>query len=165
MIHTDLRPLFQEIRDIPYRIPLSLAEVDDCCSGKHRRLKAELEAHGLVVQWQVCRFRWSELSLPQVLLDIPHEDDSTHVYLRVLINDTWIDLDATWDAGLRTILPVNDWDGVSSTSIAVLEIERFSLEKSAEIMEEETPQEVEKDLKRNGAFYHVFNAWLAEVRK
>ncbi len=156
---------FEAIRDTPYAIPLSLSGTDDCCSGKHRRLKAQLEALGLKTDWQVCSFKWSDLDLPEEVRAVPHTDDSTHVFLRVLIGSDWIDVDATWDAALAQLLPVNEWDGKTSTKIAVPAIELFSLEKSSKIMDQENPQDVVQDLAVNGLFYKAFNEWLAEVRK
>jgi len=52
---------FEQIRDIPYRIPMSLDEVDYCCSGKALLLKNKLESLGFQVRYRVCRFRWSEM--------------------------------------------------------------------------------------------------------
>ncbi len=156
---------FEAIRDIPYAIPLSLSGADDCCSGKHRRLKAQLEALGLKTDWQVCSFKWSQLSLPEEVLSVPHADDSTHVYLKIFIGSDWIDVDATWDAAVARVLPVNEWDGATSTKIAVPAIQMFSLEKSREIMDQENPEDIEQDLAVNGRFYKAFNEWLAEARK
>ena len=34
---------FESIRDTPYSIPLTIEEVDNCCSGKMKRLKMILE--------------------------------------------------------------------------------------------------------------------------
>lgn len=156
---------FEDIRDIPYAIPLGMSETDDCCSGKHRRLKTQLEARGLKTDWQVCSFKWSQLKLPKKVLALPHADDSTHVFLRVLIESNWVDVDATWDAAVMRVLPVNKWDGKTSTGIAVPAIEFFSLEESRKIMDEENPQETSQDIATNGKFYRAFNEWLDEVRR
>jgi len=55
-----------------------------------------------------------------------------HTYLEIKINGKWKILDATWDKGLRKILPVNNWDGKSGTEIAVKPTKIFSAKKSSE---------------------------------
>ncbi len=157
---------FREIRDIPYRIPLAVAEPDDCCSGKAKRLLEALKAAGVEARYRVVTFRWSDVKLPESVAAVPHEDESTHVYLEVKVGDAWKIVDPTWDSGLRSIFAVNDWDGVSDTTIAVPVRETYSLEKSAEIMDKAgDADEIRADLEKNGAFYRAFNEWLESVRK
>lgn len=155
---------FEQIRDIPYRIPLGLNEIDDCCSGKHLSLSIELQKLGYKCKYKVCAFKWSDLKLPEELLATPHEDTSTHVYLEVEIDNVWKVVDATWDSHLSKILPVNTWDGESDTKIAVPALETFSDEKSRFIMDSENQSSIESDLKTNGEFYKKFNDWLESKR-
>lgn len=96
---------------------------------------------------------------------MPHEDLCTHVFLEVKIADHWVPVDATWDPGLKNILPVNEWDGRSATTLAVSPIETFSPKKSAAIMAKSSDRETEQDLKTNGAFYRAFNEWLEKNRQ
>lgn len=156
--------LFNSIRDIPYRIPLKWGEQDDCCSGKHNRLRKALVGKGYEVRYIVCVFLWSDLNLPKELEEIPHENDCTHVYLEVLLNNKWVILDATWDKGLEKVLAVNEWDGKSDTVIAVKPTQTFSPEKSARIMADQNEDVINKDLEKNGKFYEAFNNWLIEIR-
>lgn len=156
--------IFNQIRDIPYYIPLSLKEIDHCCSGKHKTLKKLLEDSGYQVRYQVISFTWDSMNLPKEILEISHENLSSHVYLKVLINNQWIDMDATWDIGLKNIFSVNEWNG-DNNIIAVPVLENFSLQKSQEIMENETKEEIINDLKINGKFYQAFNNWLYKLRQ
>lgn len=153
---------FEQVRDIPYRIPLSASERDDCCSGKHILLLEGLTTLGYNCRYRVCTFKWSDLDLPRELLDIPHENSSTHVYLEVLIKGEWKVVDATWDSPLSKILTVNTWDGETDTQIAVPAIDIYSVEKSNEIMA--TDDNDEDDLRKNGKFYQGFNEWLESYR-
>jgi hypothetical protein len=82
-----------------------------------------------------------------------------------MISGAYKIVDATWDSGLGKILPVNDWDGKSDTTIAVPSFNTFTPEKSLEIISSESKEAIEEDLKLNGAFYAAFNMWLAEVRQ
>ena len=158
--------LFTQIRDIPYRIPLSKKEADDCCNGKAIRLKKALEEIGYECRYRVCEFRWSDLDLPKELLEIPHQDLSTHVYLEVNIDDKWVNVDPSWDSELKAILPVNDWDGKSDTIIAVKPLKLYSLEESAEIMaESEKGQGLEGELGVSGEFFKAFNEYLENNRR
>ena len=155
---------FNQIRDIPYRIPLSLQESDHCCSGKSIQLKALLEKEELEVRFRVCEFNWSDVKLPLRVIQVPHDNTSTHSYLEVLIDGKWKNVDPTWDRGLQSIFPIAEWDGVHDTIIAVTPTSTYDLEKSREIMEHSSNEAIEDDLKKNGEFYKTFNLWLEEAR-
>jgi hypothetical protein len=159
-----LMQIFSHIRDIPYSIPLIFGEEDNSCVGKNLLLFKQLSTLGYTVRWRVCEFLWNSLSLPDKVKQLPHDDSSSHAYLEVLINDTWQIVDATWDSGLASILPVTAWDGSRSTKLAVQPTNIFSSEKSAEIINNLSQGEFEKDMKANGEFYRAFNEWLKKIR-
>lgn len=96
--------IFNKVRDIPYRIPLSINEKDNCCSGKHTLLLQELTKLGYECRYKVCSFNWDTLALPDKLFALPHENKSTHVFLEVKIDNDWKTVDATWDKGLSQYL-------------------------------------------------------------
>jgi len=160
----DIISIFNQIRDIPYKIPVSLKEEDFCCSGKHKKLKNILEEKGYKVRYCVCSFSWVSMNLPQEVLKIPHEYLSTHVYLEVFIDNKWLIMDATWDSKLKSFFHVNDWNNKDNSQIAVIPIETFTHEKSLSIMENQDEKEILSDLKINGEFYKNFNNWLEEIR-
>ncbi len=160
----NLQNFFKEIRDIPYSIPLSYGAEDRCCTGKHKKLLEALKENGYEVRWRVCTFKWSDLPIPQDVSVVPHDDNSTHVYLEVMIEGAWKKVDVTWDKGISSALPVNEWDGVSDTPIAVPVISVHSPEESLVIVEAESKEVVEADLRVNGKFYDAFNRWLQGVR-
>jgi hypothetical protein len=155
---------FKTVRDVPYRIPVSLGEKDVCCSGKHKILKDLFIEQGFEVRYRVCSFLWSSIDLPSEVSNIPHDDLSSHVWLDVLVDGKWVIVDATWDIGIRNIFQVNEWDGKSNTEPAVKPIEVFSPQKSADIMNNESNEDILNDLKVNGEFYKAFNVWLEEQR-
>jgi hypothetical protein len=95
----DIVKEFINIRDIPYRIPLSLEEPDECCSGKADRLFNILKSAGYNVRHRLCTFKWNSLNLPKKLQNILHDNDSSHTFLEVEINGEWKIVDATWDMG------------------------------------------------------------------
>lgn len=155
---------FKEIRDIPYRIPLSLSENDDCCSGKHMLLKEYFDENWIESRYRVCSFLWSTISMPDELRRLPHNDYCTHVYLEVLIDWIWIDLDATWDLGIGDYFNVNEWNWKNNTKIALRLLKKFSIEESKIIMEEESEQDILDDLEKHYDFYKWFNEWLENLR-
>ncbi len=156
---------FQSIRDIPYTIPLAYGETDHCCSGKNKKLLEYLASEGYEVRFRVCSFRWSDMSfLPDKVVTVPHEDESTHAYLEFKQGDEWRVVDATWDKGIGKYFTIEEWDGEASTGIAVKPIEIYSPEKSLEIMQDDSQETLEQDLVINGAFYKAFNTWLEELR-
>ena len=157
---------FNKVRDIQYRIPLSLKEPDKCCSGKADMLFKAFKKGGYNARYRLCIFRWSSLNLPKELLDIPHDDDSSHTYLEIEIDGKWKIIDATWGKGLKGTFNVNKWDGKSGTEIAVPATECFLSEKSLEYIKHvSTSEAIISDLKVNGKFYKAFNEWLDDCRK
>jgi hypothetical protein len=152
---------FEQERDLPYKIPLSMGERDACCSGKVRRLKRVFEDMGLEARYRVCSFRWSRMNLPDAVKNLAHEDLSSHVYLELKIGSTWKVVDPTWDGGLHGVFVVNTWNGELDTEIAVPVEECFSIEESERIMKQSFD---EKDIEKNGAFYRAFNKWLEIIR-
>ena len=163
-MNNNLHKLFIDIRDIPYSIPLSYGAEDRCCAGKHKKLLEALKNAGHDARWRVCTFKWSSMHLPENLLAVSHDNNSTHAYLEVKIGGEWKKVDATWDKSLASILPVNDWNEISDTTIAVSSITTYSPEESALIMSDETKESVEGDLKINGKFYEAFNQYLEQMR-
>ncbi len=156
--------LFNSIRDIPYKISLSLNEEDTSCSGKCIRLKHVFERVGYEVRYRVVEFRWSDMAIPREILDIPHDDNSTHVYLEVLVHEQWVKVDPTWDKKLAAVVPIAEWDGVNDTAVAVPVLAEYDLIKSQDVMERSDKNEVVEDLKKNGEFYKKLNEWLESVR-
>lgn len=151
---------FERIRDIPYRIPLSTQEIDQCCSWKAKMLKAILESQWYEVKYRICSFRRSDMNLPDNVSSVEHEDLSSHVYLEVLINKKWINVDPTRDIKIKNVLPVETWNWKESTGIAVKPLELFDHETSRKIMEDESKEGIEDDLVVNWKFYEAFNNWL-----
>ena len=164
ILYMNIVDMFNKVRDIPYRIPLTSTEEDCCCSGKAKQLKQMLEQAGYQTQYRVCEFRWSDIPLPDEVSRISHEDLMTHVYLEVEINGSWIIVDPTWDSGIKSILPVNEWDGKSNTQVAVPVLKTYDPEKSLEVVESENKEVIKADLAKNGEFYKAFNSWLEKVR-
>lgn len=157
---------FYRIRDIPYRIPLSVEEEDVCCSWKMKQLFSFCASHSIPCRYRVCEFLWSDLALPDEVTSIFHENLSTHVFLEIEVHGEWLCVDPTWDVGLSNILPVNERDSVSSTYFAVKPIRFYDLPTSHTIMTwESSDEEMIADLAVHKDFYRALNDWFAEVRK
>ncbi len=161
----DILDTFNQIRDIPYRIPLTLEEEDECCVGKHKQLFELLKKEGYNLRYRVCTFSWSDLNIPEDIKSLPHDSESTHTYLEIEIDKKWIIMDVTWDITLSKILPVNNWDGTSDTKISVPVKKILSPEDSIKVVkEEEDKDSLINDLRRNKEFYQALNKWLESQR-
>lgn len=160
-----LNSTFIDVRDLPYRIPLSSSESDFSCVGKCNILRNELTAKNVPVRPRICWFRWSDIPIPPVILKAPHDDACTHLYLEAFIENGWRVLDPTWDAGLKSVLPVSVIDPQSlSTSIGVSANKILSPEESRLYMDSVTPDEELRELERSRRFLSGLNTWLEEVR-
>ena len=156
---------FRRVRDLPYAIPLAPGDKDLSCVGKHELFKTFLEQNGVTVRWRVCRYRWSDLALPETVRAFPHENEATHAYLEIHLRDTWFPVDLTWDESLRSILPIAAWDGLSATISAVPVLGVFTPEESLALIEVEDVEKARaEDLAKNGEFLKAFNSWLADAR-
>lgn len=157
---------FKKVRDIPYRIPLTPEEPDECCTGKAEMMFKMFKEGGYDVRYRLCTFKWSSINLPKELKNIPHDDDSSHTYLEVKIDGQWKIVDATWDKGLKGLFNINEWDGKSDTKIAVQCVKCLSPEESLNYIKHiSTPEAIISDLKVNGKFYKAFNEWLKTKRE
>ncbi|MCK4553497.1 hypothetical protein KAU19_00855 [Candidatus Parcubacteria bacterium] len=160
----DITTIFNSIRDIPYKIPLSLDDKAIDCDKKHKKLFDLLTKQGLKVRFRICVFLWSELNIPAKILKIPHIDKCEHLYLEIFIDGQWVALDATWDIGLKNIFQVNKWDGKSNTALAVNPIEIYSPQENKSLSHNKTKESFLEDIKTSGSFYEAVNEWLEENR-
>jgi hypothetical protein len=165
---------FTFVRDIPFRMPLSVGDPYYTCDSKHVILKTLLSSLGLKVRYALCRFSWNSLDMPESLKQIPHED-VTHVYLEVYNKEqaTWMTVDATCDKGLASKLPVSEWDGRSDTIIAVKPIENLKPIENQEGFDKwlDLPSidtwlslPLDSPSKVNGQFYKALNKWVESIR-
>lgn len=161
--------IFNQVRDISYRIPLALDETEGkyggSCLYKVELLKKLLETEGLECRYRIGTFLWSQLNLPEEVMQAEHNDNAEHVWLEVCINNKWIILDPTWDIGLAKIFSINSWDGISDTKPAVKSIEILDVSTSADIMDFDNYEEAFlEDLSINGEFYKALNTYLDQIR-
>jgi hypothetical protein len=174
VILVDVVSYFTFVRDIPFRLPLSVDDPDHTCVRKHIVLKTLLSSLGFKVRYAPCRFSWNSLNIPESLKQIPHED-VTHVYLEVYNKEQarWMTVDATWDKGLASKLPVSEWDGRSDTTIAVKPIESLKpIESQEEFdklfdgpgLQQWLSLPSDSPLKVNCKFFEALNKWVESIR-
>lgn len=121
--------LFLFVRDIPYemndaRSPELLLKIWKWyCVPKHRLLKILFDKIG--VQSKLCfvPFKFNQIYLPPDLQDWWFADKLWyHVFLKVLVEDTYINVDASFPLALDSFYHVNDnWDWVSSQMLTIWE--------------------------------------------
>jgi len=168
--------LFERVRDIPYCYPASrdpaevLRQGRSSCSGKHYLLGALFRMLGLRVRHMIGRHRFNEspLVFPPEMQETLRKNEIVdfHDYLQIAVDDTWIDIDATWERGLRDFgFPVNDeWDGQSAMLLSVVPEESVVAEGDPEKLKEEllshlTPRQ--RTLRRQ--FLEALSNWVQEI--
>lgn len=154
---------FERARDIPYRLALSADETNHSCVGKHQQFKEELEKRGYQVRWVEMAFRWSDLPIPQEILALPHDDDTTHAYLEVFSDCEWLTVDLTWDKGLAYVLSVNEWKDLGGMKTAVPVLRRIP-EAEMWINRTISDQQLTDELNRNRSFFAAVNGWMEKNR-
>ncbi|MBI4514874.1 MAG: hypothetical protein HY699_03540 [Deltaproteobacteria bacterium] len=168
--------LFETVRDIPYVYPASRdpAEVlrrrAGSCSGKHYLLGELLRLLGLRVRNMICRHRFNESPLPfpepmQALL-LKNEIVDLHDYLQIQVDGQWVEIDATWERGLRDFgFPVTEqWDGRRPMLLSVVVDEEFVVEgdpgrAKEEMLSKLTPRQ--RQLRKQ--FLESLSGWLQEL--
>jgi hypothetical protein len=157
--------IFESVRDMPYWIGDCLENQGMDCVEKHHLLKKQLEKEGIVCRFRSCIFHWNDMPFPKEVLNISHDETCDHTFLEIQKSDgEWITLDATWDKGLASHLPISEWDGETSTSLA-MKFERIaSPEESEKLANSWTKERLIFDFEKNGAFYTAIDRWLKEIR-
>jgi hypothetical protein len=168
--------LFERVREIPYCYPASrdpaevLRQRRSSCSGKHYLLGELLRMAGLRVRHMIGRHRFNEspLVFPPEMQEMLRKNEVVdfHDYLQIAVDDNWIDVDATWERGLREFgFPVNDeWDGRSAMLLSVVPDELVVAEGDPEKLKEELLSHLpprQRALRRQ--FLEALSEWVQEL--
>lgn len=156
---------FYEIRNIPYHIALNKEEENWDCETKNRKLAEELEKLGYKTRERIGLLRWSELNIPENIKLLPHNDESSHLFLEVVSpgKNEWIIVDCTWNPELKGAgFSIEEWDGKSATGIAFECYKLIPAEKNQEYLEK---IDYEEDLKLNYDIYNAFNDYCDSFLK
>jgi hypothetical protein len=177
------KKIFTNIRDMEYHISpgyfytknsLSrvLKEGKGFCLSKHYLLGELLELSGYEVKYCTYEFNWDKIDVdfPENISELVKELPLTyHVACRVFMEGRWVLLDATWDKNLREKgFPVNKWDGVSDTVLAVRAIGSFQhkgIEKHQIFYHSRMKNYTLKEKLMLARFTRLFNLWLARIRR
>jgi hypothetical protein len=168
--------LFERVRDIPYcypatRDPAELLQIGcGSCSGKHYLLGELFQRLELRVRHMICthRFNESPLVFPEPMQEMLRKNEIVdfHDYLQIEVDGDWIDVDATWERGLREFgFPVNeDWDGKSAMLLSVVPEDFAVAERGPERLKEEllsklTPRQ--RTLRKQ--FLEALSNWVQEL--
>jgi len=168
--------LFEKVRDIAYAYPTSRDPVEvlqasrGSCSGKHYLLGALYRELKLPTRHMICthRFNESAIAFPEEMQDMLRKNEivDLHDYLQIEVDGGWLDVDATWQAGLRAFgFPVNeDWDGKTPMALSVVPDELTLVENNPERQKEAmlaklTPRQ--RTLRKQ--FLEALNRWVQEL--
>lgn len=125
---------------------------------------------GLRVRHMICthRFNESPLVFPPPMQEMLRKNEivGLHDYLQIAVEDTWIDIDATWERGLREFgFPGNDeWDGKGAMLLSVVADDFAEAEHDPERLKEEllsklTPRQ--RALRKQ--FLEALSQWVQEL--
>jgi hypothetical protein len=168
--------LFERVRDLPYAYPSSrdpiavLRQGHGSCSGKHYLLGELFRMLGLRVRHMICthRFNESPLPFPPPMQEMLRKNEivDLHDYVQISVNEGWIDIDATWERGLREFgFPVNEeWDGTLPMLLSVVSEDHTVVQQDPERLKEEllsklTPRQ--RMLRRQ--FLEALSGWVQEL--
>lgn len=168
--------VFEHVRDIPYVYPASRDPVEvlqrrqGTCSGKHYLLAEAFRCLGLQVRHMICthRFNESPIAFPDQMQAMLRKSEivDLHDYLQLAVDGEWIDIDATWESGLRDYgFPVNDdWDGRSPMLLSVTGEENRIAERDPEKFKEELLSHLmprQRMLRKQ--FLEALSTWVQEI--
>jgi hypothetical protein len=159
--------LFKDVRDLEYHIAID-GEADSSCATKSFLLQRRLASLGIGSVFAYGTYSWRQLQLPVELLELLPGDEAWHQWLRVFIPETqtWVDLDASWDVGLGQLFTIADWDGLSSTAMAVPLVRRCTDEENASISGNGyQPALVATYMQTYRPFLSALNNYLTKVRQ
>lgn len=168
--------LFEHVRDIPYYYPSSrdpnevLERGRGSCSGKHYLLGELYRLLGLEVRHMICthRFNESPIVFPGPMQEMLRKNEivDLHDYLQIALDGEWVDIDATWERGLREFgFPVNeDWDGKSGMLLSVVPEDFTIAERDPETRKEELLSKLpprQRTLRKH--FLEALSNWVQEL--
>ena len=165
--------IFETVRDFIYQINwLSEPEQhlkikEGYCTSKHRLLKEVYDR--LWYQTQLCfiPFSFNMVYLPDDLKNRWYAIKKWyHTFLQILIDDKWINIDATFNKELKSIYTVNENRDWVSTQKIICEYERIFIPKS---LDEE--REIKKSLSDSGEttdndyeWINKYNNWIKSFK-
>jgi hypothetical protein len=168
--------LFERVRDMPYWYPASrdpaevLRQGRGSCSGKHYLLAEMFRLMGLRVRHMICthRFNESPLAFPLPMQEMLRKNEivDLHDYVQIAVDGAWIDIDATWERGLREFgFPVNeDWDGKGAMLLSVVPEDFSVAELDAEHLKEDLLSKLpprQRALRKQ--FLEALSSWVQEL--
>ncbi|WGR93079.1 transglutaminase domain-containing protein [Bradyrhizobium sp. ISRA443] len=176
---TELADLYHAVRNIPYgsvgdRDPVKVITNNvGSCSGKHILLRDLLRqtGHDAEIITIFAHFNRGVPSHPSMPADlrVMIEGDPVcdfHHYLRVLEDQHWLKLDATWhDALMPFGFPVNrNWPGTGDTVLAATPIREYpAVEDLAARKAELLAQLSQAEREKRTRFFERLTGWMATL--
>ena len=178
------KSIFINVRDIEYmivsrqfskdqneKVTQVLTDRKGFCLSKHYLLGELFREAGYDVKYCTYAFRWEDsgIKLPAEVLLIARKLPITfHVAIKVFIEGVWVLLDVSWDKSLeKSSFPVNGWDGVSNTVLAVKsikEFEAFDIDAHHIFYRKKIKDYLLKEKVLLARFTKLFNKWISEIR-
>jgi hypothetical protein len=115
------------------------------------------------------RFNESDLPFPDAMQAMLRRDEivDMHDYLQIEVNGDWVDVDATWERGLRDFgFPVTEnWDGRSPMMLSVVPDEYLAVEgtEAGRTKEEMLAKLSPRQRSLRKQFLDALNQWMLEL--
>ena len=154
--------LFEKIRDLPYGTSGNNGMWS--CYQKCVYLQRELQKVDIASQLLIGVFNWQDLPIPDRILKLRQCRNERHIMLRVFIDGSVCNIDPSIDNKLVSILPIAQWDGISST-ITIAPLKRLRIYKPHSL-HERILSRLRHQLSgcNPEKFYTELDAWLAAHR-
>jgi len=165
--------IFETVRDFVYQInwvsePEKLLEIKEWyCTSKHRLLKGIYDR--LWYQTQLCfiPFSFNMIYLPDDLKNRWYANKKWyHTFLQVLVDDKWINIDATFNIELKNIYDVNENRNWCSSQEVICKYDKVYIPKSLD-EERETKKSLSDSCEMTDKDYewiNKYNSWIKSFK-
>jgi hypothetical protein len=172
----DIINLILRIRDIPYgtvgsRLPEDVYKNNKgTCSGKHALLKELLIELNIQVKEMIAIHKFNNLKInfPDNLQSILNNNEiiDPHNFLRVKIDDKWLNVDITWDKPLHKLgFEINEtWNGEADMKLCVISNDISEPKDITKFKEEFINKLTPEQQKTRKTFIEQLSIWLDSER-
>ena len=165
--------IFETVRDFEYQInwvsePEKLLEIKEWyCTSKHRLLKEIYGRLGYKAQLCFIPFSFNMIYLPDELKNRWYANKKWyHTFLQVLVDDKWINIDATFNIELKNIYDVNENRNWCSSQEIICKYDKVYIPKSLD-EERETKKSLSDSCEMTDKDYewiNKYNSWIKSFK-
>ena len=164
---TERISIFETVRDFLYQINWAntteklLKMKEWYCVSKHRLLQAVYSRLWYETKLCFISFSFNMVYLPDFLKDWWYANKKWyHTFLQMMINNEWINIDATFNSELKSFYVVNEeWDWISSQKV-ICDYDKIYIPKSLD-----DEREIKKSLSNSSEITDKDYDWIEKYNK